>query len=65
MNPLRFIWGRLSTPLHLLKEPSTHAGIAAALAGFAQFNPTLCWLAALEGVVAVLLKEGAAKPAAE
>jgi hypothetical protein len=50
MKMLRYCWARL-------REPSTHAGIAGVLAGLAQFDPTICWLAACEGCLAVLLKE--------
>ena len=53
MSMLRFLWARM-------REPSTHAGIAGVLAGLAQFNPTICWLAAVEGCVAFLLRESAA-----
>ena len=50
---LKFLWARV-------REPSTHAGIAGVLAGLAQFNPAICWLAAVEGCLAVLLRECAA-----
>ena len=53
MSMIRFLWARV-------REPSTHAGIAGVLAGLAQFNPTICWLAAFEGCLAFLLREGAA-----
>jgi hypothetical protein len=56
MKLLRYLWARL-------REPSTHAGIAGVLAGLAQFNPAICWLAAVEGCVAFLLRESAAPPA--
>ena len=53
MRKLKYQWARL-------REPSTHAGIAGVLAGLAQFNPTICWLAALDGCLAFLLRESAA-----
>ena len=53
MTIFNFLWARV-------REPSTHAGIAGVLAGLAQFNPAICWLAAVEGCLAFLLKE---KPA--
>ena len=56
MKLLEYLWARL-------REHSTHAGIAGVLAGLAQFNPTICWLAAVEGCVAFLLRESAAPPA--
>jgi hypothetical protein len=56
MKLLRYLRARL-------REPSTHAGIAGVLAGLAQFNPTICWLAAVEGCVAFLLRESAVPPA--
>ncbi|MDB5691499.1 MAG: hypothetical protein JWO81_562 [Alphaproteobacteria bacterium] len=56
MKMLHYVWARLG-------EPSTHAGIAGVLAGLAQFNPTICWLAAFEGSLAFLLKESGAAPA--
>ena len=54
MKALRFLWARV-------REPSTHAGIAGVLAGLAQFNPAICWLAAVEGCVAFLLRESAGR----
>ena len=57
MKWLSFAWARL-------REPSTHAGIAGVLAGLAQFDSTICWLAAVEGCLAVLLRECAAPPTA-
>lgn len=56
MRLLLYAWARL-------REPSTHAGIAGVLAGLAQFDPTICWLAAVEGCLAFLLRERAAPPA--
>jgi hypothetical protein len=53
MKMLKFLWARL-------REPSTHAGLAGVLAGLAQFSPPICWLAAMEGCLAFLLKENAA-----
>jgi len=53
MRILKFLWARV-------REPSTHAGIAGVLAGLAQFNPAICWLAAVEGCLAFLLRESAA-----
>jgi hypothetical protein len=56
MKLLHYAWARL-------REPSTHAGIAGILAGLAQFNPTICWLAACEGCLAFLLRENGPAPA--
>jgi hypothetical protein len=50
---LTYLWARV-------REPSTHAGIAGVLAGLAQFNPAICWLAAVEGCLAFLLRESGA-----
>jgi hypothetical protein len=58
MKAIKFLIARL-------KEPSTYAGIGAALAPFAQYSPRIVMFAAASGVLAFLLKEnGSATPAA-
>ncbi len=48
-----------------LREPSTYAGIGAALMPFMPYYPTLAYAAAGMGVLAVLMRDPAQTPPAE